>query len=88
MAATARQEADTLKKELGQLKTKLEEEKKEKAEAQIKAKEKEDNLNNSAKALLGAADIPANTVGKPSVDSATDAIYFVVDSIELVRDLL
>jgi hypothetical protein len=42
-----------LKKELGQLKTKLEEEDKEKAEAHIQAKEKEDNLRNSVKALVG-----------------------------------
>jgi hypothetical protein len=49
MAATARQEETTLKKELGQLK----EEEKEKVEAQIEVKEKEDNLRNSVKALLG-----------------------------------
>jgi hypothetical protein len=53
MAATARQEDDMLKKELGQLKKKLKEEEKEKAEAQVQAKEKEDNLRNSVKALLG-----------------------------------
>jgi chromosome segregation ATPase len=62
MAATARQEAGSLKKELNQLKTMLKEEDKEKAEAQIQvkekedniqAKEKEDNLRNSIKALLG-----------------------------------
>ena len=52
MTATARQEADTLKKELGQLKKKLKEVEKEKAEAQIQVKEKEDNLRNSVKALL------------------------------------
>jgi AmiR/NasT family two-component response regulator len=39
MANTAWQEANTLKKELGQLKKKL--------------KEKEDNLRNSVKALVG-----------------------------------
>jgi AmiR/NasT family two-component response regulator len=39
MATTAWQEANTLKKELGQLKKKL--------------KEKEDNLRNSVKALVG-----------------------------------
>ena len=53
MVATARQEADTLKKELGQLKKKLKEEEKEKVEAQVQAKEKEDNLCNSITALQG-----------------------------------
>ena len=53
IAATARQEADSLKKELGQLKKKLKEEEKEKAEAQVQAKEKEDKLRNSIMALLG-----------------------------------
>ena len=53
LAAIARQEADKLKKELNQLKTKLKEEEKEKAEARVQAKEKEDNLRNSIKALLG-----------------------------------
>ncbi|KAK1619923.1 hypothetical protein QYE76_025440 [Lolium multiflorum] len=85
MAATAWQEADKLKIELSQLKTKLNGEEKEKAEAQIQVMEKEDNIRNSVKALLGAADIPANLVGKPSVDSAVDAISFAVDSNELVR---
>ncbi|KAK1684930.1 hypothetical protein QYE76_045778 [Lolium multiflorum] len=88
MTATARQEADKLKKELVQLKMKLKEEDKEKAEAQIQVKEKEDNLRNFVKALLRAADIPANLVGKPPVDSAADAISFTVDSNELVRVLL
>jgi hypothetical protein len=53
MAATARQEDDMLKKELGQLKKKLKEEEKEKEEAQIQAKEMEDNLRNYVKSLLG-----------------------------------
>jgi ATPase subunit of ABC transporter with duplicated ATPase domains len=56
LAATARQEAEKLKKELNQLKMKLEEDKKEKVEkveAQAQAMEKEDNLRNSIKALLG-----------------------------------
>ncbi|KAK1618977.1 hypothetical protein QYE76_024494 [Lolium multiflorum] len=84
MAATARQETDMLKKELAELKKKLKEEDKEKAEAQIQAKEKEDNLRSSIKALLGAADIPANTVGKTLGDSAADAISLAVDSGEIV----
>ncbi|KAK1613865.1 hypothetical protein QYE76_019382 [Lolium multiflorum] len=89
-AATARQEADSLKKELGQLKKKLKEEEreKEKAEAQVQAKDKEDKLRNSIMALLGATDIPANTVGKPPADSAADAISLEVDSSKLVRALL
>jgi FtsZ-binding cell division protein ZapB len=49
MAAAAWQEADTLKKELGQLKA----EEKENAEAHVQVKEKEDNFRNSIKALLG-----------------------------------
>ncbi|KAK1618285.1 hypothetical protein QYE76_023802 [Lolium multiflorum] len=78
MAATARQEDDMLKKELGQLKKKLKEEEKEKAEAQIQAKEMEDNLRNYVKSLLG----------KPPVDPAADVISFAVGSSELVRVLL
>ncbi|KAK1626074.1 hypothetical protein QYE76_000389 [Lolium multiflorum] len=87
MAAIARKEADTLKKELNQLKKKLKEEEKEMAEAQIQAKEKEDKLRNSIEALLGAANIPANTISKPPVDSAVDAISLAVKSGKLVRVL-
>jgi chromosome segregation ATPase len=47
LAATARQEADKLKKEMNQLKMKLKEDKKEKADAQAQSKEKEDNLRKS-----------------------------------------
>jgi CHASE3 domain sensor protein len=49
IAATAQQDADSLRKELGQLK----EEEKEKSGGQVQAKEKEDNLCNSITALLG-----------------------------------
>jgi chromosome segregation ATPase len=47
MAATAHQIADSLKKELDQLKRKLKEEEKEKAEAQAQRKEREDLLQKS-----------------------------------------
>jgi uncharacterized coiled-coil DUF342 family protein len=53
LADISRKEADKLKNELGQLKTKLKEEEKEKVEAQAQAKEKEDNLRNSIESLLG-----------------------------------
>jgi membrane-associated HD superfamily phosphohydrolase len=53
IAATARQEADSLRKELGQLKKKLKEEEKAKTEAQAQAKEKDDLLRKSTTALLG-----------------------------------
>jgi regulator of replication initiation timing len=53
IATTARQEADSLKKELGQMMKKLKEEEKAKAEAQAQAKEKEDLLRSSITALLG-----------------------------------
>jgi predicted nucleic acid-binding Zn-ribbon protein len=53
LVAAARQEADKLKKELNQLKTKLKEEEKEKVEAQAQTKEKEDSLRKSIEALLG-----------------------------------
>ncbi|KAK1670059.1 hypothetical protein QYE76_058218 [Lolium multiflorum] len=88
MAAIARQEADALKKELNQLKKKLKEEEKEKAEAQIQAKEKEDKLRNSIEALLGAADIPANTVGKLPASSAADAFAFANAGVQLTWELL
>jgi hypothetical protein len=38
--------------------------------------------------FVGAADIPANTVGELPADSAADAISLAVDSGELVRVLL
>jgi len=38
--------------------------------------------------FVGAADIPADSVGKPPVDSAADAISLAVDSGKLVRVLL
>jgi hypothetical protein len=53
IAATARQEADSLRKELGQPKKKLKEKEKEKVEAQSQKKEKEDLLHKSTAALLG-----------------------------------
>ena len=53
IAATARQDADSLRKELDQLKKKLKEEEKEKAEAQARRKEREDLLHKSTLALLG-----------------------------------
>jgi hypothetical protein len=53
MAATARPNADSLKRELDQLKKKLKEEEKEKAEAQAQRKEREDLLHKSTLALLG-----------------------------------
>ncbi|KAM0903136.1 hypothetical protein ACQ4PT_018917 [Festuca glaucescens] len=84
IAATARQEADSLKKELGQLKKKLKEEEKNKTETQVQTKEKEDKLRSSITALLGATDIPVDSVGKPPADSAADAISLAVDSGELV----
>jgi septal ring factor EnvC (AmiA/AmiB activator) len=53
IAATARQNADSLKKELNQLKRKLQEGEKEKAKAQAQRKEREDLLHKSSMALLG-----------------------------------
>jgi predicted Holliday junction resolvase-like endonuclease len=52
IAATIRQDANSLRKELGQLKKKLKEEE-EKAEAQAQKKEREDLLHKSTMALLG-----------------------------------
>jgi hypothetical protein len=53
IAATARQDVDSLRKELGQLRRKLKKEEKEKDDAQTQNKEREDLLHKSAKALLG-----------------------------------
>jgi hypothetical protein len=58
IVATARQNADSLKKELDQLKKKLKE--KEKAEAQAQRKEREDLLRKSTMALLGNATFPTS----------------------------
>jgi hypothetical protein len=60
IGATARLEADALRKELGQLKKKLKEEEKEKAEAQTQQKEKEDLLHKSTVALLGSITISSS----------------------------
>ncbi|KAK1608553.1 hypothetical protein QYE76_032226 [Lolium multiflorum] len=72
IVATARQDADSLRKELGQLKKKPKEEEKEKAEAQAQKKERKDLLHKSTMAVLEAADIPINSVGKLPVDSSAD----------------
>ncbi|KAK1683400.1 hypothetical protein QYE76_044248 [Lolium multiflorum] len=80
IAATARQNADSLKKELDQLKKKLKEEEKEQAEAQAQRKEREDLLHKSSMALLEAADIPFNFVGKLQADSFADAISLAMES--------
>ncbi|KAK1597253.1 hypothetical protein QYE76_000058 [Lolium multiflorum] len=57
LLAAARREADKLKKELNQLKTKLKEEEKQKAEAQAHMKEKEDSLRKSIEALPDLTDM-------------------------------
>ncbi|KAM0856774.1 hypothetical protein ACQ4PT_048851 [Festuca glaucescens] len=88
IAATAQQDADSLRKELGQLKKKLKEEEKAKTEAQAQVKEKEDLLFKSTTALLGATDIPVNSVGKLPADTAADAISLAIESGEFVRALL
>ncbi|KAK1612450.1 hypothetical protein QYE76_036123 [Lolium multiflorum] len=87
-AATARQDADSLRKELRQLKKKLKEEEKVKAKAQAQKKEREDLLHKSTMALLEAADIPLNSVGKLPADSSADAISLAIESGDLVRALL
>ncbi|KAK1670537.1 hypothetical protein QYE76_058696 [Lolium multiflorum] len=74
IAATARQDAESLRKELGQLKKKLKEEEKEMAEAQAQKKEKEDLLHKSTMALLGK--LPA--------DSSVDAISLAIESSDLI----
>jgi predicted transcriptional regulator len=53
MAATAHQNADSLKRELDQLKKRLKEEDKEKAEAKVQRKKREDLLRQSTLALVG-----------------------------------
>ena len=53
LAAAARQNANSLKKELDELKKKLKDEEKEKAETEAQRKEKEDLLRQSVLALLG-----------------------------------
>ncbi|KAM0831672.1 hypothetical protein ACQ4PT_065381 [Festuca glaucescens] len=90
IVATDRQDADSLRKELGQLKKKLKEEEKAKTEAQAQAqvKEKKDLLRKSTTTLLGAANIPADSVGKLPADTAADAISLAIESGELVRALL
>jgi uncharacterized protein YhaN len=57
IAATARQNADSLKKELDQLKKKQKEEEKEKAEAEAQRNEREDLLHKSTMALLGNVNV-------------------------------
>ncbi|KAK1650289.1 hypothetical protein QYE76_068094 [Lolium multiflorum] len=81
MAATARQNADSLKRKLDQLK-------KLKVEAQARRKEREDLLHKSTLALLEAADIHASSVGKSPVDSSADALSLAIKSGDLVRALL
>ncbi|KAK1662227.1 hypothetical protein QYE76_050386 [Lolium multiflorum] len=84
MAAAAHQNADSLKKELDQLKKKLKEEEKEKAEAQAQRKEREDLLHKSTLPLLEAANIPSGSVGKLPDGSSADAISLAIESGDLV----
>ncbi|KAK1665691.1 hypothetical protein QYE76_053850 [Lolium multiflorum] len=88
MAATARHNADSLKKELDQLKKKLKEREKEKAEAQSRRKEREDLLHNSTLALLEVDNIPASSVGKLPDGSSADAISLAIESTDLIRAFL
>ncbi|KAK1628785.1 hypothetical protein QYE76_003100 [Lolium multiflorum] len=88
MAATARQNADSLKKGAQSLKKKLKEEEQGKAEAHAQRKEREDLLQKSTLALLEATDIPSSSVGKLPDGSSVDAIALGIQSGDLVRALL
>ncbi|KAK1605614.1 hypothetical protein QYE76_029287 [Lolium multiflorum] len=80
-AATARQEVDSLKEELGKLKEKLKEE-------EARAAEKDELLRQSSLALLEAANIPANALDKVPNNSPTNGVSMTLASHQLTRELL
>ncbi|KAK1601858.1 hypothetical protein QYE76_018857 [Lolium multiflorum] len=88
MAAEARQNADSLKEELERLKNKLKDEEASKLAAEAQKNEKDDLLRQSVLALLKAADIHADALGKLPDDSPVDVLTLALESSKLIQALL
>ncbi|KAK1687211.1 hypothetical protein QYE76_048059 [Lolium multiflorum] len=88
IAAEARQEIDSLKEELEELKKRLKDEEASRLTAEAWAIEKDDLLRQSSLALLKAADIPAEALDKLPNNSPANALSMTLASHQLVEDLL
>ncbi|KAK1608990.1 hypothetical protein QYE76_032663 [Lolium multiflorum] len=88
IAAEAHQEIDSLKEELGKLKEKLKEEEASRLAAEAQAAEKDELLRQSLLALLEAANIPANALGKIPNNSPANGVSMTLASHQLTRELL
>ncbi|KAK1647043.1 hypothetical protein QYE76_064848 [Lolium multiflorum] len=80
-AATACQEVDSLKEELGKLKERLKEE-------EARAAEKDELLRQSSLALLEAANIPVVALDKVPNNSPANGVSMALASHQLTRELL
>ncbi|KAK1648157.1 hypothetical protein QYE76_065962 [Lolium multiflorum] len=80
IATEARQEADSLKEELGKLREKLREEEATRLAAEARAAEKDELLRQSSFALLEAANIPANALDKVPNNSPANGVSMTLAS--------
>ncbi|KAK1663211.1 hypothetical protein QYE76_051370 [Lolium multiflorum] len=88
MAAEARQNADSLTEELDKLKSKLKDEEASKLATEAEKNEKDSLLRQSVLALLKAADISVDTLGKLPDDSPIDVLTLALESNKLIQALL
>ncbi|KAK1628548.1 hypothetical protein QYE76_002863 [Lolium multiflorum] len=88
IAAEARQEVDYLKEEVEGLKKRLKDEEASRLAAEARVIEKDDLLRQSSLALLNAADILAEALGKHPNNSLANALSMTLVSHQLVQDLL
>ncbi|KAK1604410.1 hypothetical protein QYE76_028083 [Lolium multiflorum] len=84
IAAEARQEVDSLKDELEELKRRLKDEETSRLAAEARMIEKDDLLRQSTLALLKAADIPAEVLDKLPNNSPANALSLTLESHKLV----
>ncbi|KAK1608050.1 hypothetical protein QYE76_031723 [Lolium multiflorum] len=88
IAAEARQEVDSLRVELEELKRKLKDEETSRLAAVAQMNEKDDLLRQSVLALLKAVDIPAEALDKLPNNSPENALSLTLESHKLVQALL
>ncbi|KAK1608414.1 hypothetical protein QYE76_032087 [Lolium multiflorum] len=88
MAAEARQNADSLTEELDKIKSKLKDEEASKLAAEAEKNDKDGLLHQSVLALIKAADISADTLGKLPDDSPIDVLTLALESNKLIQALL
>nr|XP_051221934.1 uncharacterized protein LOC127340201 [Lolium perenne] len=88
IAAKARQEVDSLKRELEGLKKRLKDEEASRLSAEAWAIERDDLLRQSSLALLEAADIGVEALDKLPNNSPANALSMTLASHQLTQDLL